>query len=64
MQVLEQTTIAESQQEHETFPACAYAALEFCERHLAALRNQLKQVWLSSSAFLMHGNTPAVTGMG
>ncbi|CAL5223173.1 g5644 [Coccomyxa viridis] len=42
--VLEQTPIAESQQEHETFPACAYAALEFCERHLAALRNQLKQV--------------------
>ena len=44
LQVLEQTSIAESQQEHETFPACAYAALEFCERHLAALRNQLKQV--------------------
>ncbi len=44
VQVLEQTPIAESQQEHETFPACAYAALEFCERHLAALRNQLKQV--------------------
>lgn len=42
-QVLEQTSIAESQQEHETFPACAYAALEFCERHLAALKNQLKQ---------------------
>ena len=43
-QVLEQTSIAESQREQETFPACAYAALEFCERHLGALRNQLKQV--------------------
>ena len=44
LQILEQISIAESEKVHGTFPACAYAALELCERHLAALKNQLKQV--------------------
>lgn len=35
------------QVEHETFPACAYAALEFCQRHLAAVKKQLVQVSLT-----------------
>ena len=52
MQVLEQTSIAESRQVHETFPACAYAALELCERHLAALKSQLKQVGRHSALML------------
>ena len=38
------TSEAEQQVERETFPACAYAALEFCQRHLAAVKKQLVQV--------------------
>ncbi|BDA41501.1 probable Bromodomain-containing protein 9 at N-terminal half [Coccomyxa sp. Obi] len=42
-QVVVETSKAEQQVERETFPACAYAALEFCQRHLAAVKKQLVQ---------------------
>jgi hypothetical protein len=33
----------ETEAEDEAFPACAYAALELCQRHLASLKAQLVQ---------------------
>jgi len=45
-QVMADMSQPELEVERETFPACAYAALEFCQRHLAAVKNQLVQVIL------------------
>ena len=36
---------AEAETEEETLPAAAYAMLELCQRHLAAVKSQLVQVW-------------------
>lgn len=46
LQVMVDMSQPELEVERETFPACTYAALEFCQRHLAAVKNQLVQVIL------------------
>ncbi len=51
LQVIVDISESEQQVERETFPACAYAALEFCQRHLAAVKKQLVQVSIEVVVF-------------